>query len=227
MGDQHTARITYCRPLSRERPGVRLGGMEPKPAENAVSSNALPRSPELMNREDSALFVVDAQERLLEIIPDSARIVWNIRRLVDAAQALGLPVAGAEQYPQRLGPTAATLKERIGPVPHKRCFSAGVCGDIFEQWKDDGRSRVLVCGIEAHVCVMQTVFDVAAAGFEVYVPVDAIGARYVADYETALRRMESAGIILCSTEMAMFEWCRTAEAAEFKAISALAKEKSP
>lgn len=201
--------------------------MEPKPAEKTVSNNALPRSPELMNREDSALFVVDAQERLLEIIPDSARIVWNIRRLLDAATALGVPIAGAEQYPQRLGPTAAILKDRVGPLPHKQCFSAGVCGAIFEQWKDDGRSRVLVCGIEAHVCVMQTVFDVAAAGFEVYVAVDAIGARYAVDYETALRRMESAGVILSTTEMAMFEWCRTAEAAEFKAISALAKEKSP
>lgn len=201
--------------------------MEPKPAENTASCNALPRSPELMNREDSALFVVDAQERLLEIIPENARIVWNIRRLVDAAQALGVPIAGAEQYPQRLGPTAAVLKDLIGDMPHKRCFSAGVCGDVFEQWKDDGRSRVLVCGIESHVCVMQTVFDLAASAFEVYVAVDAIGARYAVDHETALRRMEAAGIILCSTEMAIFEWCRTAEAAEFKAISALAKEKSP
>lgn len=201
--------------------------MESKPAENTPSCNVLPRSPELMNREDSALFVVDAQERLLEIIPDSARVVWNIRRLVDAAQTLGVPISGAEQYPQRLGPTAAILQERIGPLPHKRCFSAGVCGDIFERWKDDSRSRVLVCGIETHVCVMQTALDVAAAGFEVHVAVDAVGARYAIDHETALRRMGAAGIILSTTETAMFEWCRTAEAGEFKAISALAKEKSP
>jgi nicotinamidase-related amidase len=201
--------------------------MKAKPVDNTPSQNVLPRSPELMNREDSALFVVDAQERLLEIIPDSARIVWNLRRLVDAAKTLGVPVSGAEQYPQRLGPTAAALKERIGPLPHKRCFSAGVCGDVFEQWNNEGRSRVLVCGIETHVCVMQTAFDVAAAGFEVHVAVDAVGARYAVDHETALRRMGFAGVILSTTETAMFEWCRTAEAAEFKAISALAKEKSP
>lgn len=180
-----------------------------------------------MNREDSALLVVDAQEKLLEIIPKKERIVWNIRRLLDAANLLGVAVAATEQYPDRLSPTLPILKERIGAAPDKLCFSAGVCGDIFERWKDDGRTRVLVCGIETHVCIMQTALDVAADGFDVYVPVDAVGARYATDHETALWRMDSAGIILSTCETAMFEWCRTAEAAEFKAISALAKEKTP
>jgi nicotinamidase-related amidase len=86
---------------------------------------------------------------------------------------------------------------------------------------------VLVCGIETHVCILQTALDLAAAGFEPYVAVDAVGARQTVDHETALRRMESAGVILTTTETAMFEWCRTAEAPEFKTISALAKEKPP
>jgi len=195
--------------------------------ENAGKSSALPRSPELMNREDSALLVIDAQEAFLNLIPSSARIVWNIRRLLDAAAALGVPVAGAEQNPARLGATAAELKERIGPMPAKLCFSAGVCGDIFERWKNEGRYRVLLCGIETHVCVLQTALDLAAAGFEPYVAVDAVGTRAAIDHDTALRRMESAGVILSTTETAMFEWCRTAETPEFKAISALAKEKAP
>ena len=87
------------------------------------------------------------------------------------------------------------------------CFSAGVCGEIFERWREDGRYRVLVCGIEAHVCVMQTALDLAAAGFEPYAAVDAVGSRYAIDEEIALRRMESAGVILTTTEAAMFEWC--------------------
>jgi nicotinamidase-related amidase len=201
--------------------------MDAKPSEITGKSSGLPRSPELMNREDSALLVVDAQEKLLNIIPQSARIVWNIRRLLDAAVALGVPFAGAEQYPDRLGPIAAELKERLGPVPDKLCFSAGVCGGIFEAWKNDGRYRVLVCGIETHVCILQTALDLSAAGFEAYVAVDAVGARAAIDHDTALRRMDSAGVILTTTETAMFEWCRTAEAPEFKRISALTKEKSP
>lgn len=201
--------------------------MGSKPVEKTANCSPLPRSPELMNREDSALLVVDAQEKLLDIIPKKERIVWNIRRLLDAANLLGVAVAATEQYPDRLSPTLPILKDRIGSAPDKLCFSAGVCGEIFERWKDDGRSRVLVCGIETHVCVLQTAFDLAAAGFEVFVPVDAVGARYATDHETALRRMESAGIVLSTCETAMFEWCRTAEAPEFKKISALAKEKAP
>jgi nicotinamidase-related amidase len=201
--------------------------MAEKPAEKTDQCTPLPRSPELMGREDSALLVIDVQEKLIDLLADRARIVWNIRRLLDAATALGVPFAGTEQYPERLSPTVPEIKDRLGPAPDKLCFSAGVCGEIFERWKRDGRYKVLVCGIETHVCVMQSALDLAAAGFEPYVAVDACGARYAVDHDTALRRMESAGVIMTTTEAAFFEWCRTAEAPEFKQISALAKEKPP
>ena len=201
--------------------------MAEKPVEKAEKTNALPRSPDMMSAEDSALLVIDAQVKLLEIVPQRARIVWNIRRLLDAADALHVPIAATEQYPERLSPTVPELRERIGKAPSKMCFSAGVCGEIFEQWRADSRYRVLLCGIETHVCIMQTALDLAAAGFEPYVAVDAVGARYAIDHETALRRMESSGVILTTTETAMFEWCRTADRPEFKKISALAKESPP
>jgi nicotinamidase-related amidase len=196
-----------------------------RPAEKKFEP--LPRSPELMNRDDTALLVVDMQEKFLAVIPESARIVWNCRRLLDAAAALGLPVAATEQYPEKMMPTVPELKKRIGTAPDKKAFSACVCGEIFERWRADGRFRVLVCGIETHVCVMQTTLDLTAAGFEAYLAVDACGSRNVVDYTTALRRMESAGVILTTTEAAMFEWCNTADVPEFKRISALAKEKPP
>jgi nicotinamidase-related amidase len=188
---------------------------------------ALPRSPELMNREDSALLVVDMQVKLLELIPDRARIVWNTRRLLDAAATLGVPFSATEQYPDKLSPTEPELKKRIGPAPDKLAFSACVCGEIFDRWRRDNRFRVLVCGIETHVCVLQTALDLVATGFEPYLAIDAVGTRYATDHETALRRMESAGIVLTTTETAMFEWCRTADTPEFKRISALVKEPRP
>lgn len=187
----------------------------------------LPRSPELMNASDTGLLVVDAQEKLMAIVRDKVRVTWNIRRLLDAAKILGVPIAATEQYPDKLSPTIPELKERIGHAPDKLAFSAGVCGEIFERWSNDARDRVLLCGIETHVCVAQTAFDLTAAGFSVYVAVDAVSTRQAIDHDTALRRMESAGIVLTTTEAAMFEWCRTAGTPEFKQISALAKESPP
>src|SRR3954447_17703688 len=188
--------------------------MGSKPAEKNGKCEALPRSPDLMNREDSALLVIDMQEKLLGVVPNRARLVWNARRLLDAAAALGVAIAGTEQYPDRLSSTVPELKERIGAAPDNLCFSAGVCAQIFEPWKNDGRYRILLVGIETHVCVLQSALDLPAAGFQPYVAVDAVGARNSIDHETALRRMESAGVILTTTEAAMFEWCRTSEAPE-------------
>jgi nicotinamidase-related amidase len=201
--------------------------MESQPAENSAKSPPLSRSPELMNRRDSALLVVDAQVKLLAIVPQSARIVWNIRRLLDAANALGIPTAATVQYPEKLGHLVPELSQRVGSASAKLSFSAGPCGEIFEPWRADGVFRVLVCGIETHVCVMQSALDLAANGYEPYVAVDAVGARHAVDHETALRRMESAGVVLTTTEAAMFEWCRVAGTPEFKQISALAKESPP
>ncbi len=181
------------------------------------------RSPELMNSTDTGLLVVDAQEKLLAVVPGAERIVWNIRRLLDAATVLGVPRAATEQYPEKLGPLAAELRKQLEQPVAKLTFSGAACAPSLADWKADGRYRVLVCGIETHVCIAQTAFDLLAAGWLVYVPVDAVGTRYAVDHESALGRMEAAGVVLTSTEAAMFEWCRIAGTAEFKQISTLAK----
>lgn len=200
--------------------------MSERPVET-TGEEPLPRSPELMNANETGLLVVDAQEKLLEVIPRRKEVVWNIRRLLDAAVALGVPTAATEQYPDKLSSTVPELKQRLGKIPDKLCFSACACGSIFEGWRAEGLYRVLVCGIETHVCVAQTALDLLADGWQVYVAVDAVGARRDVDHETALRRMEAAGVVLTSTEAAMFEWCRVAGTPEFKKISALAKETLP
>jgi nicotinamidase-related amidase len=112
---------------------------------------ALPRSPELMNRDDSALLVVDMQAKLLPLIPGAARLIWNVGRLLDGARLLGVELAATEQYPQGLGPTTPELANRLGPIPAKTAFSACECADIFTGWRDKGIWKILVCGIETHV----------------------------------------------------------------------------
>lgn len=193
-----------------------------------MSDNPLPpRSNELMSRQDTALLVVDVQERLLPMIEGAERMIWNIRRLIDAAALLGLPVAATEQYPKGLGPTAPLLAERLGEIPQKRRFSCGQVTGVIEPWSRDGISKVLVVGIETHVCIQQTVLDLLAQGFAVFVAADAVCSRHVEDREFGLRRMESSGATLTTTEACIFEWCETSEVAEFKRISLLAQEQWP
>jgi nicotinamidase-related amidase len=189
--------------------------------------NALSRSPEMMSRDDTTLLVVDVQDKLLPFIQHRERVVWNIRRLIDGARFLGLEIAATEQYPQGLGPTTAVLAERLGEVPSKLMFSCRECAQIFRGLAERGRPKILVAGIEAHVCVQQTVLDLLSEGFRVYLAVDAVGSRNEIDYQTALRRMDSAGATLTTTEAALFEWCEVAGSPEFKQISQLVREQPP
>jgi nicotinamidase-related amidase len=184
----------------------------------------LPRSPELMSRTDSALLVVDVQEKLIGLIARHERIVWNIGRLLDGAKALGVRAVATEQYPRGLGHTTKELADRLGDVPEKLTFSCGGCPEVFEELREAGIFKILVVGIEAHVCIQQTVLDLLADGFRVYLAVDAVGSRYEIDYETSLRRMDSAGATLTTTESALFEWCDAAGTPEFKQISAIVRE---
>lgn len=187
----------------------------------------LPRSPDLMSRGDTALLVVDVQEKLVPAMADAARVVWNVRRLIDGAKILGLPVVGTEQYPKGLGSTVAELAKRLGPLPSKLTFSCGGCPELFERLHGRGIHKILVCGIEAHVCVQQSVLDLLADGWRVYVAADAVGSRYEVDCRIALGRMDSAGASLTTTEAALFEWCAVAGTPEFKEISRLAREPGP
>lgn len=176
---------------------------------------------------ETALVVVDVQERLLPVIAGRTRLVWNIGRLIEGARILGIPVAATEQYPQGLGPTVPELARRLGPIPSKRMFSCRGCPEVFQELQAQGIHKFLVCGIEAHVCVQQTVLDLLGAGWRVYVAADAVGSRHEVDYEFALRRMESAGAILTTTEAALFEWCETAGTPQFKEISRLVRQSPP
>ncbi len=185
------------------------------------------RSPELMSIGDSALLVVDVQEKLVPLIADRERVVFNTRRLIDGAKVLGVPVAATEQYPKGLGPTLPELAERLGPIPEKLTFSCSGCPEVFEGWQDEGIQKILVVGIEAHVCVQQTVLDLLGDGWRVYLAVDAVSSRSTLDRETAFRRMDSSGAVLTTTEAALFEWCQVAGTPEFKEISRLVREEMP
>src|SRR5258708_3308646 len=104
----------------------------------------IPRSPELMSRGDSALLVVDVQDKLIGLIAGHERIVWNIRRLIDGAKILGVATAATEQYPKGLGPTTEVLRQRLGEIPAKLAFSCGGCPQIFDEFQKRGIYKILV-----------------------------------------------------------------------------------
>lgn len=185
-----------------------------------------------MNPTDTLLCVIDVQERLLPAIAAFERVAWNVCRLVDGASQLGVPTVATEQYPEKLGSTIQSLASRLSePAISKLSFSAASCtnefAQRFSQSGSEGRQRVLLAGIETHVCVQQTAYDLLAAGYQVLLAVDASGSRFDVDCQTALRRMESAGVVITTTEAALFEWCGTAGTPEFKAISSLVKQHAP
>lgn len=194
---------------------------------NRMTTNPLTRSPDLMTPQDTVLLVVDVQEKLMPMIAGAARILWNLRRLLDGADTTGVKALATEQYPQGLGPTVSELAGRLGSIPSKSAFSCCGCEPFMTSLAEASASKVLVSGIEAHVCVQQTVLDLLANGYRVFVPVDAVGSRYKIDYETGLRRMESAGATLTTTESALFEWCQVSGTPTFKKISALVREQPP
>ena len=180
-----------------------------------------------MASSDTGLLVVDVQQKLINLIDGHARIVWNIGRLIDGARLLDLPVLATEQYPQGLGPTTPELAGKLDRVFDKTAFSCGGCAGLCQELQTLGRKKWLVCGIEAHVCIQQTVLDLLAEGFRIYIAADAIGSRAAIDYQIALRRMESCGATLTTVEAALFEWCQDSKRAEFKQISQMVRQTPP
>ena len=180
------------------------------------------RNPELLGRATSRLLLIDLQEKLLPHIPVSAQVVENCRRLLVGAATLGVPAWGTEQYPAGLGQTVEPLRSLLGELPEKVRFSAtealgwGTVTDCT-----DNRDQVVVAGVETHVCVLQTVFDLLAAGWRVSVVADAAGSRNKSDWHTALQRMADMGATITSTESVLFEWCEAAGTDEFRTISRL------
>lgn len=183
---------------------------------------SFPRHSELLDAATSRLLVVDVQEKLLAAMPARERVVDRCRRLLFTARVLGVPSFATEQYPRGLGSTCPELSGFFDAIPDKLNFSAADClGWPTASADKTGRDQVVICGLEAHVCVLQTVFDLLARGYRPYVTVDAIDSRHAEDRETALRRLESAGATLVTSEMVLFEWCERAGTAEFQQIRKL------
>jgi nicotinamidase-related amidase len=172
----------------------------------------------LLHRDRAALVVIDVQEGFRPYA-SFANVAESCRRLLAGARILGMPVLVSEQYPKGLGPTAPELGIEQGEemMIEKTVFSAARA-DGFDL---SGREQAIVCGIETHVCVSQTVHDLLGQGVEVHVPADAVGSRHQLDYERGLERLERAGAVVSTVESALFELLERAGTPEFKEVQKL------
>lgn len=180
---------------------------------------------ERMTADRGALLVVDLQGKLLAAVEDREPVVANAVRLARAAELFGMPVASTEQYPQGLGPT---VPEVAGLIPErwpKTTFHCCAVPQLLELLYGRRVRHVTLAGIEAHVCVAQTALELMNLGFRVQVAADAVGSRHRIDRDYALRRLERAGAVVSTTEAVLFEWAERSDRPEFKAFSALVKER--
>lgn len=173
----------------------------------------------------SLLLVVDIQERLAPAMNGGGEMIGRAATLMHAAGLMDVPMVVSEQYPKGLGPTVPEIAALApdGAVRDKVHFSCASDPDILAAVRDAGRPQVLVAGIEAHVCVLQSALGLALAGFDIAVAADAVASRKDSDRDRALDRMAANGIEVVTTEMAIFEWLHTAGDPNFKAVSALVK----
>lgn len=182
-----------------------------------------------MTRERGQLLLVDLQERLVPAIAGQEGVAAAAERLARYAVRLGVPVTISEQYPKGLGQTLGAIRAAAGneavtlPKVAFSCLADDALAGRVRGLRDGGCAQVVVAGVEAHVCVLQTALDLVADGFEVFVAADATGSRRVESKTLALTRLASAGATIVDAEMVAFEWLARAGTAEFRDVQALLK----
>jgi nicotinamidase-related amidase len=177
----------------------------------------------LLDRSRSALLVVDVQSRLAPAIAEGERVTGRVRVLLEAARALAVPTVVSEQYPKGLGRTMDALQPLLAdaaviPKTHFSCAREPALADAIRVLD---RQQLVLCGMETHVCVLQTAIDLQGQGYAVHVAADAVGSRHPDRRELGLARMRHAGCVIVDTEMVLFEWLGAAGTDEFRSLSPL------
>ena len=178
-----------------------------------------------LRRDESFLLVVDVQQKLAPHVEGHERVIRKSGALIRAARALGLPVLMSEHCPDQIGETVPSLRSLIDgkDVVRKTHFSCADQPEALERFNALKRRQVVVCGMEAHVCVMQTVLGLKDRGFEPLLVGDAVGSRRTEDCTTAIDRMRAAGCAIGTAEMTMFEWMGRADIPEFRELLGIIK----
>lgn len=178
-----------------------------------------------LSADESALVIIDIQERLAPVMEERGRVIANTRHLIELAKTFEMPVIVTEQYPKGLGRTTPEIAEVLEGHVRIEKISFDCCGEqtYMQALKDLGKKKLVVTGMETHVCVLQTVLSMLKNGFCVHVVSDAVCSRERENKRTALDMLASAGAVVTCTETVLFQVMKVAGTPEFKRISSLIK----
>ena len=180
--------------------------------------------PHMLTKEGSILVVVDVQDKLLHAIHDWPGVLENTLKMITFARTLAVPAIITEQYPKGLGPTNASIIERLPGRPvEKTVFSSFGAERFAAELEKAGAHTLVLVGIEAHICVLQTALEALARGYKVHVIADAVGSRSTTNKELGLAKLRQAGAVISTVEIALYEWLGRSDTAEFKAVLPLIK----
>ncbi len=172
---------------------------------------------------DSILLVLDMQEKIINPIANKNLIIFNIKKIIDTCKILKYNVYVTEQYPEKLGKTIE-FDTRYN-LFSKRSFSCYKSSQLISEFRMKNIKKVMLCGVETHICILQSCLDLIDAGFEIHLLTDAIGSRNNIDHEMALIRMQEEGVKISTVEATIFQMCETSENVHFKEISGIVKRK--
>jgi nicotinamidase-related amidase len=179
----------------------------------------------MLEIQTTCLVIVDVQGKLAQLMFEKELLFKNIQILIKAAKLLDIPILWCQQQPKSIGVTIPEISNLLTddkPID-KACFSCFGCEEFRKRLQEIKRQQVLLCGIEAHVCIYQTAVELMKAGKEVHLITDAVSSRTKENKKIAVKRMTAEGVKISSTEMAIFELLRTAEHPQFKQIAMLIK----
>ena len=187
--------------------------------------NEVKRFRKLLKPQQTALLIVDIQEKILPVIHNNQMVVQNTLKLIKGFKVLGLPIYYTEQYPKGLGSTVSSIKQEMEDLKpfDKMSFSCSGAGNLFQEFKSKNLSQIVVCGIESHVCVQQTVLDLIENNLQVNLAADAVSSRKETDYQIALDRMRNQGAEVTTSESILFELLNVCGTPQFKEISKIVK----
>lgn len=175
-----------------------------------------------LKKEDCLLLVIDIQERLIPVIHQYEEVIRNANILLKGMEILGVPVIVTEQYPKGLGNTCKEiLLGEDAKVMEKITFSC-LANDYIKE-SVQSKKQIIICGVEAHICVLKTALDLLDEGYQVHLITDAVSSRKKENKQVAIERMKQSGVFISSTEMILFQLLDKAGTDEFKLISKLIK----
>ena len=178
--------------------------------------------------DETLLLVLDMQEKLIRNIKGNQLLIFNVKKLLDACNLLNVQIAFTEQNPLKLGHTLETILDNKEYTKFEKMeFSCSKNSNFLDYINENNFKNIIVCGIESHICILQTSIELLSKGLNILIPRDAIGSRNKLDNETAFLRLISSGAVASTTESLICELCKTSSRKEFREISKILKKSFP